>query len=1043
MLDWLAVWGVTQAVGFVFKPILEDLAKDAAKDWAGDIFKNSVKNVLHLPKKEPLEIAAGKALKEFLELFQQELQDADLDETAVKEYLTPLKRFLKNDTVKTSLGAAFQAECVTLDTRALATAWNTPYTTPMRSEFDAEPTALNLKTLPPDFDWERVAKRYLRKARAIRQENDELRKLLDSQALQSMADAQQAQAGIAPDFDLRKYRETLQETYGILKLDSIEASGYAYNELKLWRMFIPQHVRECRDYLPQLYDLPKDVQDRLKAEGKLDELPDEDLSRFRATYREQPMRPILEMMNAPEPLLLVILGDPGSGKSSLLQYLALDWAEKPLNELPLYPLPLLIELRRYIRYRSHDNRASVLDFLHAGSAAICHLDQRHLDEWLKAGKALVMFDGLDEVFDPAVREEVITEIIRFTNDYHNARVIVTSRMIGYKPQRLRDAGFCHLMLQELDDAQIDDFITRWHDRTYANDAERALKAERLRKAINNAQPISQLAGNPLLLTLMAILNRHQELPRDRTELYHQASRVLLHQWDVEGKLLTDPRMEKISIDYRDKQAMLRKVAFHMQASEKGLSGNTIRADELEKILSDYLKSIEIADSRSVARIMIEQLRARNFILCLLGENYYAFVHRTFLEYFCASEFVWQFKETRAMSLEQLKTDVFGKRWNDERWHEVLRLIAGMIESNFTGEIIDYLCERDGASELFKNIFLAADLLGEVRNRQAIKASDDRLLECLKTVLETYTDDWRVNLKAGGNIARNWREVPDTLPYLKTLIDTHDNSESRQVATVVIGENFKDIPETLLYLRTLIMTHDDPEVRRVAVLMLGENFKDDPETLLYLKALVDTHEKPEVRRAAVSTIGVNFYDAPDTLLYLKTLIDAHEKPEVRRAAVSPIGWRFKDAPDTLPYLKTLIDTHEKPEVRRAAVSAIGSHFKDAPNTLPYLKTLLDTQREALIRLSAAWSMVSFWQKEIGMADLIFAHILQDSFEHQDTDLRQEALKWLINSLIEAYSNDPRTAEFLRRRAEQDPDERVRNHAQEQLTKLEQQQASPAV
>ena len=917
MFDWLALWGVTQAVGFVFKPILEDLAKDAAKDWAGDIFKNSVKNVLHLPKKEPLDIAAGKALKEFLELFQQELQDADLDETAVKEYLTPLRRFLKNDAVKTALGAAFQAECVTLDTRALATAWNAPYTTPTRSEFDAEPTALRLKTLPPDFDWERVAKRYLRKARAIRQESDELRKLLDSQALQSVADAQQAQAGIAPDFDLRKYRETLQETYGILKLDSIEASGYAYNELKLWRMFIPQHVRECRDYLPQLYDLPKDVQDRLKAEGKLDELPDEDLSRFRATYREQPMRPILEMMNAPEPLLLVILGDPGSGKSSLLQYLALDWAEKPLNELPLHPLPLLIELRRYIRYRSHDNRASVLDFLHAGSAAICHLDQRHLDEWLKAGRALVMFDGLDEVFDPAVREEVITEIIRFTNDYHDARVIVTSRMIGYKPQRLRDAGFCHLMLQELDDAQIDDFITRWHDRTYANDAERTLKVKRLRKAIKDRRAIRQLAGNPLLLTLMAILNRHQELPRDRTELYLQASRVLLHQWDVEGKLLTDPRMEKISIEHRDKQAMLRKVAFHMQASEKGLSGNTIRADELEKILSDYLKSIEIADSRSVARIMIEQLRARNFILCSLGENYYAFVHRTFLEYFCASEFVWQFKETRTMSLEQLKTDVFGRHWHDERWHEVLRLIAGMIESNFTGEIIDYLCEREGASELFKNIFLAADLLGEVRNRQAIKASDDHLLACVKALLEMQDDNVGVKWHAVDGIGDWWRDFPETLPYLKTLIDTHDAPYVRQRAVYAIGGNFRDAPDTLPYLKMLIHMHNSVSIRQDAVSAIGENFRDAPDMLLYLKTLIDTHDDADVRRAAVWTIGRHFHDAPETLSYLKTLIDTHDDANVRQAAVNAIGLNYRTQPETRPYLQRLAETHDKADVREAA------------------------------------------------------------------------------------------------------------------------------
>ena len=71
MVDWLAVWGVANAVGFVFKPILEDLAKDAAKDYTKDLFKDCLKSVLRLPKKEPLDIAAGTALTEFLQLVQQ------------------------------------------------------------------------------------------------------------------------------------------------------------------------------------------------------------------------------------------------------------------------------------------------------------------------------------------------------------------------------------------------------------------------------------------------------------------------------------------------------------------------------------------------------------------------------------------------------------------------------------------------------------------------------------------------------------------------------------------------------------------------------------------------------------------------------------------------------------------------------------------------------------------------------------------------------------------------------------------------------------
>jgi predicted NACHT family NTPase len=58
--------------------------------------------------------------------------------------------------------------------------------------------------------------------------------------------------------------------------------------------------------------------------------------------------------------------------------------------------------------------------------------------------------------------------------------------------------------------------------------------------------------------------------------------------------------------------------------------------------------------RDVARLMIRQLRERNFILCYLGADNYAFVHRTFLEFFAAWAFVWEFKETQTLSFEELR-----------------------------------------------------------------------------------------------------------------------------------------------------------------------------------------------------------------------------------------------------------------------------------------------------------------------------------------------------------------------------------------------------
>lgn len=149
MIDWLFVWGVTQAVGFTFKPILEELAKDATKDFTKDLFKDCLKNVLKLPSKEPLNIAAGKALKEFLQLMQQELEDAELDKQCIKQYINPLRQFIKNKSVAEILGSAFRKDYRVFDTRTLAQTWQ----------------VLNLSLLPDKFDWEQVAKRYQKKSK--------------------------------------------------------------------------------------------------------------------------------------------------------------------------------------------------------------------------------------------------------------------------------------------------------------------------------------------------------------------------------------------------------------------------------------------------------------------------------------------------------------------------------------------------------------------------------------------------------------------------------------------------------------------------------------------------------------------------------------------------------------------------------------------------------------------------------------------------------------------------------------------------------------
>jgi predicted NACHT family NTPase len=1025
IIDWLAVWGVTQAVGFAFKSIFEDLAKDAAKDWAKDLLKGMPSNILQQLQKQDIEIAAGKALKEFLQLMQQELEDADLEEAELQQYNQALKKFISNTLLKDILGNPFNPDCQFIDAKVLVNTWH----------------ELNLMILPNGFNWERLAKRYLKKVKAIIRESDNLRPIFDSYNLEIAQESLQQIAGMTTGFNLQMYQEGLRERYGNLKLDSLDTTGYAYNELKLWRMFIAQNVREVHQVITQVHELPKEHIRRLRESKQIDEDIDlEDLKYYKQIYLEQPIISVLNIINDFQHYkYIVILGDPGSGKSTLLQFLALNWAETPLNNAISAPIPLLIELRTYIRRRENHECHNFLDFFHKCSGIVHHLNQNKLHEQLKAGNALVMFDGLDEVFEIGKRDDVITDIHRFTNEYPDVRVIVTSRVIGYKPQRLRDAEFRHFMLQDLEYEQIQDFINRWHELNFKDEVDRLRKKERLQRAIDTSRAISELAGNPLLLTMMAILNRNQELPRDRATLYEQASRVLLHQWDVERALVEDYRLDPKTIDYKDKQAMLRQVAYHMQTSAKGLAGNLISAKDLEKILIRYLKNIEFEQPTKVARVMMNQLRTRNFMLCFLGADYYAFVHRTFLEYFCAWEFVWQFKETQTLSIKELNQEVFGKHWQDETWHEVLRLITGMIESRFVCEIIDYLMAQDGEREKFINLFLAAKCLAEVRNRLLVASAATKLLHQIKGLAkydlsysyQLYLDEEETKLvqeirtKAVVSVATTWKDDPETLPWLKQLATVDHNDYVRRAALQELARGFKDDPQTLPWLKQHATSDKDWTVRQAAVQELVRGFKDDHDILPIIQKLAITDNSEYVRQAAVQELARAFKDNPNTIFWLKKRATVDQYGTVRQVAIQELARGFKENPNTLPWLKQCATTNDDWTVRQAAVQELARAFKDDPEILLLLKQRATSDDNEYVRQAAVQEIARGFKDDSDTLCILKQSAIADNY----SDVRQAA----VQEIARGFKDDPQTLPWLKQRAIASDDQYVRRVAVQELAR----------
>ncbi|MEH2193072.1 MAG: HEAT repeat domain-containing protein, partial [Nostoc sp.] len=1006
IVEWFTLWIGQKAVGFLVKTIIsEEFFKDLVKDYAKDFFKHIFNNAVTAPfKQEPLQKAVVMALTEFLQLMQQQLKvRCKLDEAEIKNYAEDIKIFIREKSVKEILGQAFDIKCDSLDFKTLADSWK----------------RLQLQPLPPKFNWQTITEQYLIQVQDILSDSEELRYILELQKLSSIDKTLKENADIPKDFNLPQYLETIRERYGNLKLDSLETTSREH-PVNLWQMFIPQNVRQVYQVLPEL---PKEHLRRLKESNQLDteleiEKFQEETERYQRTYFEQPIRSILDVIREKQRKnYLVILGDPGSGKSTLLQYLALDWVEKTLeqNDFNL-PIPLLIELRNYQRDRDAGNCNNFLQFYHNSPNCFYHLNQHKLHEQLKAGNALVMFDGLDEIFESAKREEVITSIHRFTNEYPDVQVIVTSRIIGYKQQQLRDAEFRHFMLQDLEPAQIQDFIERWHDKTFsqAEERDKNIKRERLQRVINESKAIAELAQNPLLLTMMAILNLKRELPRDRSELYKDASEVLLHNWDEGRNLKPDERLD--IIDYKDKQAMLRQVAYQMQTSEKGLAGNIIYADDLEAIFTKYLQSIPVGDARDKARRLIKQLRDRNFILCFFGADYYAFMHRTFLEYFCAWEFVWQFEKERSITIEFLKTEVFGKHWQDETWHEVLLLIAGMIEPKFVGEILDYLMAQNGEEEKFINLFLAAKCLVEVRNRLVIASVANKLLNELKDLTkydlwyyyELYDDEEETELvqeirnQAVATVAAIWKDNSDTLHWLKDRATADDNWDVRSAAIQALASNFPDDPDTRSILKDLATADDNWDVRSAAIEALASNFPDDPDTRSILKDRATADDDENVQGKAIEILVSNFKDDPDTRSFLKDCATADYDWDVQCTAIEVLANNFPDDPDTHSILKDRATADEYP-VRYAAIEALASNFPDDPDTHLILKDRATADESANVRRVAIQALASNFSDDPDTRSILKDRATADN----DENVRGAA----IQALASNFPDDPDTSSFL--------------------------------
>ncbi len=288
---------------------------------------------------------------------------------------------------------------------------------------------------------------------------------------------------------------------------------------------------------------------------------------------------------------LVVLGDPGAGKTTLVRWLVTAYllkmkADPDFAELPdVATLPDKEWLPVLIRCRELDESCftGALDDILRQTLRRAQLTEQEADillavlrEQLADGKALLLLDGLDEITDATTRARFCRQIESIGSAYPLVPIITTSRIVGYREMPFRlGRGFEQATVTELSKEDKDEFAQRWCAAT--EPLERQEKtANDLIHAIHSSDRIERLSGNPMLLTTLALVKRKVgKLPNRRADLYFEAVQVLLN-WRSE---VDEP------IDRREAIPQLEYVAYEM--CRRGVQ--RLREDEILELLENVRK----------------------------------------------------------------------------------------------------------------------------------------------------------------------------------------------------------------------------------------------------------------------------------------------------------------------------------------------------------------------------------------------------------------------------------------------------------------------
>jgi formylglycine-generating enzyme required for sulfatase activity/cellulose biosynthesis protein BcsQ len=433
---------------------------------------------------------------------------------------------------------------------------------------------------------------------------------------------------------------------------------------------------------------------------------------------------------------LVLLGNPGSGKSTFVRHLAWSFAQRELGQLPAdHPLPadmptclpIIVPLQRLARRLAAEGvgHRTVTAALHA---EVAHYDVGPVEDMLNAalqrGAALLLFDGLDEVplqGEPRERVDRLTTVqaVRaFARLHPTTPMLVTCRVRAFADD-LRDClGWPVETLAPFTLGQVRHFVPAWYAELVVTGQITSDMAARLTpilvESVMAHRQLHEMAQTPLLLTMMAlVLYNKGELPRDRPRLYETILELLLGQWDK----VHDGRSVAEALGYPERDSerlrpLLDQLSYaaHQRAADG--RGRLARRDVRDTLIAFFQQAgMPEAEAFAAAGRFLEYIDHRSGLLTPDTDETYVFTHLTLQEHCAGRHIVLDSEDPSALAM---------KHRTDDRWREPLFLGMGLAPPADLNDFLDALMGREEEDQLkplerwYRDLILAAEL-GEDRD----------------------------------------------------------------------------------------------------------------------------------------------------------------------------------------------------------------------------------------------------------------------------------------------------------------------------------------